>query len=622
MRFLLALLMFIGLTASAALLYTRDLTVEGTGSEERSVTTIVFVPDEVVSLRLRDARGRERDLTILDKAGGRVELFFNALPGEILTLDHLDTPADILPARQRSGLLHTCRPYKGSAVNTLEEFRRLWKTAGPAKSAWESNVFLGLNRLGAAKDSLHIYHGTLHITSPGKYTFHTASTDASFLLIDGRIIASYPGKHPVFPALRGDRKGEITLSAGNHSFEYCHANSQNTYFAIAAYSRPGDKRATVIPPEMFLPVLKAKQSRLVSHTGKPATEFSWKHKGTLEIDGRQLQEYWLCDGTTAYFTGPGIFMKNGYTIEARQDHVVSPMPDDACRCMLLGVLKQVSYRPLDAAGWLLISDGVHLFRNQKLTEAFRTSLPEAKKVLSPEELFLCYQKNLMEPLMDAERYEEIEHELSQMLRPASTEARLEYARLLFYALGNRTKAEEEYRKIPQERLHGASRQRLRILESDMTLFSKGYDEALQSYQRLITARNSKRDIVMAESDLINFRNTYLAGRHADALTHIRLAEFRSPDIRLNPELMWLKAQLLIQLKRPRLAVWYAEAVLKMQPTPRTAAGAMLFLARRHLLAGKPEEALPLLALIIQRYSRLPEAISAEELLKELRRNGR
>ena len=88
MRFLLALLMFIGLTASAALLYTRDLTVEGTGHEERSVTAVVFVPDDVVSLRLRDARGRERDLTILDKAGGRVELFFNALPGEILTLDH------------------------------------------------------------------------------------------------------------------------------------------------------------------------------------------------------------------------------------------------------------------------------------------------------------------------------------------------------------------------------------------------------------------------------------------------------------------------------------------------------------------------------------------------------
>lgn len=622
MRFILALLMLYGLTASAALLYTRDLTVEGAGTDERSVSAILFMPDDVVSLRLRDARGIERDLTLLDKSGGRVELFFNAVPGETLTLDHLDTPANVLQARQRSGLLHTSKPFKGGAVNTLEDFRSLWKAAGPAKSAWESNLFLGVNRLGPAKDSLHVYRGILHITNPGKYTFHTASTDASFLLIDGKLIASYPGKHPVYPALRGDKKGDVTLSAGNHSFEYCHANSQNTYYAIAAYSRPGDARATVIPREMFLPLLKAKQSRLASHTGRPAKEFSWQHKGTLEIDGRQLQEISFSDGSTAYFTGPGILKRNGYTIEVRQDHVVSPLPDDACRHMLLGALEQAAQRPPDAAGWHLLSDGVHLFRNQKLTEAFRNSLPLMKKVLSPEELFHCYQKNLLESLMDAERYEEIEHELSEMLRPNSTEVRLEYARLLFYALGNRTKAEEECRKIPQAYLPAESRRILRVLEADMMLFSQGYDDALQAYQQLITARNSKRDIVMAESDLISFRNAYLAGRHRDALYHIRLAENRSPDIRLNPELMWLKAQLHIHLKHPRLAAWYAEAVLKMQPAPRTAAGAMLFLAKRHLLAGRPEEALPLLALITQRYSRLPEAISAEALLNELRRNGR
>ena len=91
-----------------------------------------------------------------------------------------------------------------------------------------------------------------------------------------------------------------------------------------------------------------------------------------------------------------------------------------------------------------------------------------------------------------------------------------------------------------------------------------------------------------------------------------------PEIRLNPEFMYLKSQFLAKQGRPRLAAYYAEAVLKMQPSSQTAAGASLSLARHFLRTGKTEAALRLLNEIRKSYPKSTEAIAAETLISELK----
>ena len=130
---------------------------------------------------------------------------------------------------------------------------------------------------------------------------------------------------------------------------------------------------------------------------------------------------------------------------------------------------------------------------------------------------------------------------------------------------------------------------------------------------------AQEDTLAADGDLISFRNALLSKRYEDALFYLKRAEGKRPEIRLLPDIMWLKAQLHSSLERPRLAAWHAEAALRMQASPSTSAGAMLFLGRHLLKRGKSDEAIPLLKNVIEKYPKSQEAISAEALLAEIRR---
>ena len=99
------------------------------------------------------------------------------------------------------------------------------------------------------------YSGTLNIAAAGKYGFMTSSQDASFLLIDGKLVVSAPGRHgPAHQARRGSRH-DIELSAGPHKFDYYHAAAGLNAMMVAAWEvNPQDakpQQPVLIPAENF-----------------------------------------------------------------------------------------------------------------------------------------------------------------------------------------------------------------------------------------------------------------------------------------------------------------------------------------------------------------------------------
>lgn len=621
MKYLFAtFLLLTAFSLSAARLFTKELKIGGEGTEERSAAFTFFIPDRVSGFRLLDRNGGIRPMTVINREGGKLDAFCNARPGETLILEYHDTPVKSPAAEQKSGLLHLYKEFKGNTVNSLEQFQNFWRNSLRMRAGWEKRVYLGGNKLGNTNNSLNLYRGIIRIDKPGTYTFHTASTDASFLLIDGKLIAQYPGRHWIGPAQTGRFKGTVELSAGNHRFEYYHANNQWSYYVIAAYSRSGDKKMTILPESLFLPLLPVTQGPLKNEDGSDAEDFSWKRTGTIDLDGRQMQELTFSNGEVLYCFSPGTFHKNGYTVYLGYHYSAPFVSEKKGREMLFGAMKQDEVKPLDNTGYRFLADAIPVFKMKELSSRFYDRILYFGSRMPKDAVFKFYRTMMMDDDLAAERYEKIEKELNRMLNQSTDHARLELSKLLFYCMDRRGEAEVEFRKINPEKLIPDFLRDYRILEADMALFSRGFDAAMELYRKMESAsrKMSEREKLEADGNLVSLRNALITKRFRDATDYLSRVEKSRPEIRLNPEFMYLKSQFLAKQGRPRLAAYYAEAVLKMQPSSQTAAGASLSLARHFLRTGKTEAALRLLNEIRKSYPKSTEAIAAETLISELK----
>lgn len=164
--------------------------------------------------------------------------------------------ADNIPAWTATvGLLLETREYRPCNLNRFESVKDAFDGSKRIGSGYVDAVQHGCNPFTlTAAPFLSRYSGTLHITSPGLYGFLTSSQDCSFLLVDGELVISAPGRHgPQRRAKRGTRK-DIRLEQGPHRFEYYHAASGPNAIMVAAWEpNPRDAKPapTAIPPSVF-----------------------------------------------------------------------------------------------------------------------------------------------------------------------------------------------------------------------------------------------------------------------------------------------------------------------------------------------------------------------------------
>jgi len=216
------------------------------GSDIRVVIRGKVVPFKVMSVGPGDVAKVAFDMV---NGFGAYEIYFgnpNATP-----------MADWEPT---SGLLLTVRKYTGGGIGNLAEMRNTLTHSGPVLGAdFVPNVFLGYDPYGDSENFTSYWLGWLDCQESGSYIFTTSSDDASFLLIDGKLVTSAPGWHGAVADTRWS--GTISLTSGRHKFEYLHCQGGGGAIMVAAWKPPSFKKVVPIAQEYFTEVSRAELLR-------------------------------------------------------------------------------------------------------------------------------------------------------------------------------------------------------------------------------------------------------------------------------------------------------------------------------------------------------------------------
>lgn len=217
--------------------------VKPDGSDVRVVADKDLVPSKVLFV------GRGDQVTVAFKVIPNVayyEIYFGN--------ESADPPKEDWQIRR--GCLLETREYNGGDPKDWGGMQDILKRANRVMGrAFVEKVFLGHNPFGPSVNNVNIYTGALVCPKAGNYTFYTTSDDASFLLVDGKMVVQWPGWHG---AVRDARhKGQVDLTQGLHKLEYYHVQAGGSQYAVAAWQVPGSGTITVIPNTSFAPVQRA-----------------------------------------------------------------------------------------------------------------------------------------------------------------------------------------------------------------------------------------------------------------------------------------------------------------------------------------------------------------------------
>ncbi|MBC7353590.1 MAG: PKD domain-containing protein [Thermogutta sp.] len=153
------------------------------------------------------------------------------------------------------GLLLEVREYKECNLNSLQSVKAAFESARPIGADYVPTVFHAGNPFASVPGPyMSRYSGVMQIPRTGTYGFYTSSQDCSFLLIDGKIVAEAPGRHPPERRARPGLRRDVQLTAGPHRFEYYHVSTSEMGVAVAAWEvepRGSHPAPVPIPPEVF-----------------------------------------------------------------------------------------------------------------------------------------------------------------------------------------------------------------------------------------------------------------------------------------------------------------------------------------------------------------------------------
>jgi len=122
---------------------------------------------------------------------------------------------------------------------------------------------------------LYYYKGFFPVDKNGQYSFATISQDDSYLSVDDKLVASWPGRHDINAGRRGEKQGTVSLEPGVHKLEYLHFSPWPNMFAAAAWKKPGEELRIMTRTD-FVPVGRYKvASAGFEDPNKAYAAFEW-----------------------------------------------------------------------------------------------------------------------------------------------------------------------------------------------------------------------------------------------------------------------------------------------------------------------------------------------------------
>lgn len=647
----------------------KELKVDGAGGQPVTATTTVFLDSRFSGFALRDASGASRPFGVLERAGGRISFFFNARAGEALQL--LPAADAKLPSEREwpertSGLLHAARTYDGSAIQSRDQFEAAWSRAPAQGAGFVAQVYFAYNPCGPNSNTLHRYEGFLNVQAPGEYVFCTASTDASFLLINGREIAAWPGRHPAKVGLDGSKRGSVTLQSGLYAFTYLHANCGSESTAIAAFIPPGEKRHTVIGPEAFTPAAFAFVGPLTGGDGAP--EFLWENRHMVNLREHALYdlafeaarpkgapaatyEWDFGDGARGagekaehcYFSAGERAVTltadygGGRRASCTQTVRISPRygqseNDDARTLSLLDrAARQEREAGIEPPGYALIALGYLFYLKEEQAAAFAERAVAALARIPAEDVAPLFGELALSVQQVGEQYELAERCFRAILARgadarAKAAAALHYGGMLNLCLNRPQDARATLASITRSDLADWEQRLLDIYLADTALVLDDAAAARRLYQAVpkptAVVTGSRLDrLALFDYNTRYFRLQNLLSQqlYREALGELDMLEWEIPEERASPHTNLLKVRALAGNGQPKKAIVCLQRALKADVDETTAPALRLELAKLHLQLGQLAQAKRQIDVIRKEWPWTQEEIEARKLLEELDR---
>jgi len=145
-------------------------------------------------------------------------------------------------------------------------------------------IWHGANPFGPDTHFASGYIGYLNVEQGGQYRIFTASCDASYVLLDGKPLVSWPGTHDVGGGLVGQHGATVHLNKGQYKIEYYHAVAEGEPFMILGWTPPGEKGYKLVPDSAYWHTPKFKAGPPERRGGGPVAAFDWAQVDQLLHD--------------------------------------------------------------------------------------------------------------------------------------------------------------------------------------------------------------------------------------------------------------------------------------------------------------------------------------------------
>jgi len=639
------------LTLADKAVFTRGITIGGKSQKKLTVKLQFYLPDSCSGYRLLDINRKEYGIDEYYRKGSLVKIFFSAHSGQKLHLAFYKNKVKQLTQKQTSGVLRRVKKFNGKNVRNLAMFKKLWDDNTLIGARFEKNIYSGWNPFGPKQNSMHWYSAFIKIPQNGKWTFFSASVDASFLLIDNKLVVNSPYRKWITNGQRGKIKGTVPLKKGVHRLDYLHANHHPSYcYAIAAMLPPGAKKRNyrVIPEEYYTPALTATAGELQTLSRKPACDFTWRIIDMIELNERQMYVVnfktpfkkfltWSLGGKAPEFNY--FYFKPGkYPVELKcragkikQDVIVDyqymlkPIGANKVKDFISEALKQEKLYGIQSEGYAFLASALVKLKMKKEAEKFYKDLLTKQNSVPPEITFNLFNDLILNNLLRKERYKEAEKQLTilfKLIKSAKllSTANLAYTELLFYCSGNIAGAAKYFAKIKRKDLTTeALLMRYDLVQADLTLMDKGLEAATKLYKKIKTVSPNRKAQLAVSGALIAIQNCYILKKYDAALKHSEKLENAYPAIRLEPSYLLLKAKLFKQLQRPHRATWILLRLLETNAPITLATEANWQLAQFYFKNKQYLPARKRLHNILKNAPRSREAAEATKLLKKLKK---
>jgi len=567
------------------------------------------------------------------------------------------------------GLLLETFQYRGGLPNSLRAMRGILDRAkgSPFGSGYVPNVFHGHNVFGPSERYVSRYTGTLLCPRSGRYVIATTSDDASFLLIDGKLVVQWPGWHRAVGDARHQAK--LDLTKGSHEFEYLHVQGRDLAAAVAAWQPPGAKKAVPIPATAFGTVARGRFSRAERLGGRPALHFDAEVGGECAFEGRTayrvrfrdrtgdvpssrparhlewdfgdgltgrggtVEHFYLRDGVfTVKMTARGNKRSASVTNRVRVERVWSkqttlrPEPPAAWARAVRGYdLSKLDGRSLEAAALVM-----------KAVEADADKMPVLETIVSrPAEMddqvyleavtFLARKwredaagrARAMKILAQAETHLEGNLKLRARVWRERGDILFYYERDLDRALGEYDKVVGRY----ADRLEDHIVRITKIRIGDIFRKKGDFEKARANYTDAERFRlnDIKGEPSVRKGLLMQSAETLLARRDADrALSALDVLEWEFPLEKLRGPSTVMRAKAELARKNVAEAVVQLDDFVRVAPSSNHAAEALFMAAEVHRAGGRTAEAVRRYERLVADYRDSPRAADARTRLRSLR----